>query len=122
MTKFPFKLNGVDFSHLVHKYGYETDARPVYASRYTNLAGRKRSVVRRWEHPFTVTLNDMTAEDAAQLGAMLLQAPLDVTHLVHQRGRETTVRMMVEDYTLAHKLSTSRADWLAGTALVFVEE
>ena len=122
MTKYPFKLNGVDFSRLVHKYGYETQRSPVYASRYEDLDGRTHSVVGRWCGGLTIQLNDIPATDAADLGAELLKAPLDVTYYSFQLKREVTERMMIGDYPLALKLATARADWMAAVVLEFKEE
>ena len=122
MTKYPFKLNGKDFSRLVHKYGYQTERRPVYASRYEDLDGRTRSVVGRWIGGLTIPLNDIPATDAAALGRELLTAPLDVTYYSFQLQREVTERMMIEDFPLALKLATATTDWLGAVMLDFKEE
>lgn len=122
MTKFPFKLNGVDFSRLVHKYGYQTQRSPVYASRYEDLDGRTHSVVGRWIGDLTIQLNDIPAADAASIGAALLDAPLDVTYYSFQQGREVTERMMLEDMPMALKLATATTDWIGSLTLKFKEE
>ena len=41
MKKFPFILNGEDFTDLTNKYGYITDRVPVYSSQWTDLSGVK---------------------------------------------------------------------------------
>lgn len=122
MTKYTFKLNGVDVSRLVHKYGYHTERRPVYASRYTNLNGQTRSVVGRYRGYIAITTNDMTADDAAWLSALLLQAPLNVTYYSFQLKKEVTERMMVEGIPLALKMVSSQTDWVSGVTLEFEEE
>ena len=122
MTKYPFKLNGKDFSRLVHKFGYQTERRPVFASRYEDLDGRTRSIVGHWSGVLSIQLNDIPAADAAALGAELLTAPLEVTYYSFQLKREVTERMMVENFPLALKLATAATDWLAGVTLKFEEE
>lgn len=95
MSKFPFKVNGVDFSALVNKYGYSTDRVPVYSSNWTDLSGTDHSVKLRDKGWLYVTLNDITAEQSAKLCRQLRKPTLDVEYHSFQLGQTVVERMRI---------------------------
>jgi len=121
MTKYPFLLNGVDFSHLIHFRSYQTDRQPVFSNTYTDLDGVDHYVVSRWRGFANMSTNDMKVEDAAALSAELMKWPLRVTYYSFQLEKVVTETMTFTKFPLPHKLSTSRADWVGAVALNFAE-
>lgn len=95
MSKYPFALNGVDFSDVVNKYGYETDRVPVFSTQWTDLAGVDHDVRLRDKGVLYVTLNDIDAERSAQLCEQLRRHHLMVKYHSFQLGREVEEHMRI---------------------------
>lgn len=121
MTSYPIKINGTDVSWLFHKRGYETFRTPVYAATYQDLEQTDHYVVSRWKGGLVATTNDLTAQEAAELSALLLAAPVEVEYYSFDLGKTVVETMMPETVPLALKLRTSRASWLQGVTITFNE-
>lgn len=121
MTKFPLTINGEDLSSLCHKRGYTTSRTPVYGGTYTDLDQVDHYFISRWRGNLIVRTNDLKQADATRLANLLLSAPLQVTYYSFDLGREVTETMMPEAVPKELKLSTPRADWIAGVTLTFTQ-
>lgn len=117
MTKFTFKLNGVDFSGLVHKNGYQTDLKPVVSWSMTDLSGVEHQVISRWRYELTLELNPMTAAQAQALCAELRYQPISATFTSLQTGEDVSAEMRVEEMPLQHQLTARNTDWHRGFTL-----
>ena len=95
MSKFPWKINGEDFTGLVNKYGYTTDRIPVYSSVWTDLSGVEHSTKLRDKGYLAVTLNDITAEESLRLCRQLRRPSLQVEYHSFQLGQVVPERMRV---------------------------
>lgn len=121
MTNYPFDLNGVDFTDIVHQRGYQTDRRPVYAGKMTDLDQVDHYVVERWRGFANIPTNDLKAERAAQLAAELMKSPLRVGYWSFQLKKKVTETMVLEKLPQQLKMQTPRADWISAMVLSFRE-
>lgn len=94
--KYPFLLNGVDFSDVIHKYGYTTDRTPVYSAQWVDLSGVTHSVKLREKGQLSVTLNDIEAERSLELCRHLRKPDLQVTYHSFQTGETVSERMRID--------------------------
>jgi len=121
MTDYPFDLNGVDFTDIVHKRGYQTDRQPVYTGKFTDLDQVDHYVVERWRGFASIPTNDLKAERAAQLAAELMKSPLQVGYWSFQLKKKVTETMVLEKMPQQLKMQTPRADWISAMVLSFRE-
>ena len=121
MTKWTFKINGVDFSDVVHKYGYRTDLIPVFSRCVTTLdhVAHERLVRRRGE--LTITTNPVPAERAAAFYAALSALPASITYHSFQLGTDVTQTMKTSGLPLSYVMGTSTEDWLDKLQITFTE-
>lgn len=119
MTHFPFSVNGVDFSALVHKRGYKTNRVPVYSPKVTTLDGRDHFTQIRTKGVLTVTLNPAEKSKMLALTEELQTMPVRVRYHSFQTGMTETETMVVQDMSLALLLSAAGKDWLGGVELTF---
>lgn len=119
MTHFPFSVNGVDFSGLVHKRGYRTNRVPVYSGKITTLDGRDHFNQIRTKGVLTVTLNPADKSRMLELMEELQTMPVRVRYHSFQTGMTETEKMVVQDMSMALLLSTAGKDWLGGVELTF---
>ena len=96
MKKFPFILNGEDFTDLTNKYGYITDRVPVYSSQWTDLSGVKHRTKIRDRGYLSIQLNDIEADRSLTLCTELLKQDLQVEYYSFQLGRNVTEKMHLE--------------------------
>ena len=96
MKKFPFKLNGEDFTDLANKHGYTTDRIPVYSAQWTDLSGVKHRPKLRDCGYLAVHLNDIEADKSLALCTQLLKPDLHVEYYSFQLGRNVTEKMHLE--------------------------
>ena len=122
MTDLAFKVNGQDFSALVHKNGIRTYLEPIYSGEITTLAKVRRRVLRRWRGVLHVTLNDLEETQSAQLCAALMNDPLSVTYYSYQRRSVVTENMSLEPYSREQILRDAGERWLAGVTLKFEQD
>ena len=121
MTKYPFKVNGADFSAHVHKNGYFTDTVPNIAWQAKTISGPDRRRIDRWKHILSVRMNPMPAEAAAALCAELQKSSLTIEFHSFQTGGTVSVKMTIDSMPEQHQLTARGTDWLAGTELYFSE-
>lgn len=121
MTSYTFKINGADFSALVHRQGYQTDRQPVVSWSMTDLTGTEHQVVSKWRHVLTVQLNPMTRAQAQALCAELVKETVGVTFTSLQTGTEVSAKMWPDAMPLQHQLRARGKDWLRGFELTLTE-
>lgn len=119
MTNYLFTINGVDFSDVVHKYGYQTDLVPVYSKRVTTLDKVDHEVVVRRRGGLTITSNPLKRERAKELAAALSSLPGQIGYHSFQLGRDVTQRMRVTGIPMELVLKTPETDWVSGVTLTF---
>ena len=122
MTDLTFKVNGQDFSALVHKNGIRTYLDPVYSREITTLNKVRRRILRRYRGILHVTLNDLEDKEVSRLYAALMSWPLEVTYYSFQRQKVVTETMSLEPYAAAQLLKSQNERWLSGVTLEFEQE
>ena len=93
MSKFPFILNGQDFTDLANKYGYITDRNPVYSTQWIDLSGVDHRTKLRDRGYLSIQLNDIDADKSLALCTQLLKPDLQVEYYSFQLGRTVTEKM-----------------------------
>lgn len=114
-----FKVNGVDFSGFLAKYGYETGRTPVVARSFQDLAGNTWEVIPRWRSTLTVTLRPLTRDQTELLSTELLRRTISVTYYNVQQGREVTEKMKCVSIQSSLALVNGSGDWWDGGTLKF---
>lgn len=122
MTDLTFKINGQDFSALVHKNGYRTYLDPVYSGEITTLDGVRRAALLRRRGRLHITLNDLDEEDSARLCAALLAEPVSVTYHSFQRDADVTEQMRLDPYAREMLMRDAGTRVLAGGTLKFEQD
>lgn len=122
MTDLTFKVNGQDFSSLVHKNGIRTYLEPVYSGEITTLDKVRRRALKRRRGILHVTLNDLEESDAEDLCAALMLDPLRVTYYSFQRRQHVTELMSLSPYALEQLLQDGESRILSGVTLKFEQD
>ena len=122
MTDLTFKVNGQDFSALVHKDGIRTYLEPVYSGEITNLAKVRRRALKRYRGVLHVTLNDLEESQSKALCAALLLEPLSISYYSFQRGRVVTETMALDPFAREQLLQDAGERWIAGVTLKFEQD
>ena len=121
MTQFPFLINGVDFSDVVHRRGYATNREPVYAAAWTDLSGYSHRPVLRTRGTLAIQLNDLKNERSQELCQALLEQPLRVTYWSFNLGRQVTESMEITSVPRQLLLVAAGQPWIAGATLNFTQ-
>lgn len=122
MTDLTFKVNGQDFSALVHKNGIRTYLEPVYSGEITTLDKVRRRTLKRRRGILHVTLNDLEENEAEDLCAALMLEPLSVTYYSFQRRQQVTEIMSLSPYALEQLLMDGGSRILSGVTLKFEQD
>ena len=115
-----FKINNVDYSTYLTKYGYSTSYTPVFADSVTTLDGVEHTAVIRYRGTLTVTLRPMTATEWATFSAALAGI-LSITYTNIQKGTDVTVNMRMDEYSANLVLINTSRTLFGDTQLTFVE-
>lgn len=118
MTVFKFKVNGVDFSDIVHKYGYTTDRVPVYSKTVTTLDGVAHTRLIRTKGILKVPLNPASESRISEFYAELQKLPANVEYHSFQSG-DVTETMKLSTMSAEFVLGTPDTKWVAGTRITF---
>ena len=121
MTKFPFTVNGQDFSDIVHKYGYRTDRIPVFAKKVTTLNGVDRLFLKRTKGYLELRLNPVPRSRALDFCEALRELPVQVTYLSFQTGMIETETMTVSGMPFSLFAVINGKDWMGGETVIFEE-
>ena len=119
MTKFPFTVNGVDFSDVVHKYGYRTNRMPVYSRRVTTLDGVDHYSLIRTKGYLELRLNPVSKERALAFCEALQQLPAEIIYHSFQTGMPETETMTVAGMPFGLLAIIGKKDWLDGEIIAF---
>lgn len=122
MTDLTFKVNGKDFSHLVHKNGIRTYLEPVYSGEITTLDKVRRRVLKRYRGGVHVTLNDVEASQSAELCAELVKVPVTIGYYSFQRAKYVEESMTLDSFARERLLKDAGEDWIAGVTMKFEQE
>ena len=122
MTDLTFKINGQDFSALVHKNGIRTFLEPVYSGEIITLDKVRRRALKRFRGILHVTLNDLEETESARLCAALTDHPLQVQYYCWQTRQVVTQYMSVEPFAREQLLRDAGERWIAGVTLQFEED
>lgn len=115
-----FKINTVDYSSYLTKYGYSTTYIPVFADSVTTLDGVEHTAVIRYRGSLTVTLRPMTATEWATFSAALAGI-LSITYTNIQKGTDVTANMRMDDYSADTVLINASRTLFGNCQLTFVE-
>lgn len=121
MNKFPFNVNGIDFSDLVHKYGYTTYRTHVFTDAVRTLDGKDHYSLLRTKGGLKTRLNPAEKSRLQALAEELENLPATVRYYSFQSGTVVTEKMMTVGMPLSLLLSTGGKDWLGGVELTFDE-
>lgn len=119
MTRFKFKVNGVDFSDVVHKYGYTTDRVPVFGKTVTTLDGVDHTRLIRTRGVLKVPLNPTSESRATEFYAELKKLPAEVEYHSFQSGADVTETMKITAMPAEFVMGTPTTNWVAGTSITF---
>ena len=121
MTRYPFKLNGVDFSDVVHCFGYESYRLPVFAAQWEDLSGVSHETLLRTRGVLRIPLNDLEQSRSAVLCRALRQRPLTVTYWNFDYDMEVQEVMRVESVPRRLLLEDGAESWIEGETLNFTQ-
>lgn len=99
MTKYLFKLNGVDFSNYVDAKGYKTTVTPVFSNTITTLDGVGHTALVRYKGSLSISLNALKASDVKNIAMALMNAPVEVAYHCIQRNADVIARMVPDAVT-----------------------
>lgn len=116
-----FKINSVDYSSYLTKYGYTTTYAPVYADSVTTLDGVEHTALIRWRGTLTVTIKPLTATDWATLKSAFDSAILSIQYTCLQRGTDVTTNMRLDPISAEVVLINANRTLFGGAELTFVE-
>lgn len=119
MTRFKFTVNGIDFSDIVHKYGYTTDRVPVYGPTVTTIDGVDHLRLIRTKGMLKVPLNPNSESRVAAFCAELQKLPADVEYHSFQAGVDVSETMKLTSMSAEFVLGTPSTNWVAGTTITF---
>ncbi len=118
---YTFKIDGVDFSDIITKYGYRTAYEPIYTDRITTLDGVDHTAIIRWRNGLTIPVRPLERPRLIQLTNKLREGIPTITFTSLQQGTDVTARMTMDDYTLELLLQNASRLLLGGESLTFVE-
>ena len=118
---YTFKINEVDFSDIITKYGYQTAYEPIYSDIVTTLDKVDHTSIVRWKSGLTIPVRPLERVRLMQLTAALTAGIPFITFTSLQRGEDLTAYMKMDDYTSELVLQNASRLLLGGTQLTFVE-
>lgn len=116
-----FKIDNVDYSGYITKYGYKTSLTPVYGASVTTLDGVEHTAVIRYRGALSVTLRPMEATAWATLSTALLSGPMEVKYTCLQRGADVTATMRLDPISTELVLINASRTLSGNTDLTFVQ-
>ena len=119
MTKFPFTVNGADFSDIVHKYGYRTDRTPVFSKKVTTLDGVDHYSLIRTKGYLELRLNPVPKERALAFCEALQTLPAEISYHSFQTGMTETETMTAAGAPFGLFAIIGKKDWLGGEYIAF---
>lgn len=116
-----FKINNVDYSGYLTKYGYKTALAAVYGGSVTTLDGVEHTAVIRYRGSLTVVLRPLEASAWATLSNALLTGPVQVKYTCLQRGMNVDATMKLDSVSAELVLINASRTLSGNTELTFVE-
>ena len=116
-----FKIDNVDYSSYITKYGYRTALAPVYGASVTTLDGIEHTAVIRYRGSVSIVLRPLEATAWATLSAALLSGPMEVQYTCLQRGVDVTATMKLDDISAELVLINASRTLSGNTELTFVQ-
>jgi len=119
---YTFKINGVDFSDIITRYGYQTVYDPIYSESITTMDMVEHTAVVRYKHGLTITVRPLEYTRLTQLTLALSANGIpSITFTSLQLNEEVTASMRLDSYTSELVLQNASRKLLGGTQLTFVE-
>lgn len=114
MSKLPYKVDGVDFTDFVHKYGYAVRYERVHGENdFVYLNGNEEEDVLQIKPIVTVTLNDTPSDELQTFLAAVLKTSVRLTYYDPAHGEITrTALPTVEQVDLL--LEDNGTHWYKG--------
>lgn len=116
-----FKIDNVDYSGYITKYGYKTTVTPVYGASVVTLDGVEHTAVIRYKGSVSVVLRPLEATAQATLSASLMAGPMEVKYTCLQRGVDVTATMKLDDMSAELVLINASHTFSGNTELTFVQ-
>lgn len=118
---YTFKINGIDFSDIIMKYGYKTAYEPVYTDTITTLDKVDHMAIVRWKNGITIPVRPLENVRIGQLTTELRKGIPTITFTSLQKGSDVTATMKMDDYSAELVLQNASRLLLGGVSLTFVE-
>ena len=118
---YTFKINGIDFSDIIMKYGYKTAYEPVYTDVITTLDKVDHTAIVRWKNGITIPVRPLENVRIGQLTTELRKGIPTITFTSLQKGSDVTATMKMDDYSAELVLQNASRLLLGGVSLTFVE-
>lgn len=116
-----FKINNIDCSGYITRYGYGTTYNPVFSESVVTMDGVEHVTVKRYKGTLTVTLRPLTGTQWATLSALLATGILTVQYTCIQRNTDVTASMKLDNISADMVLKNATRTLYGDTQLTFVE-
>ena len=117
-----FKINDVDFSDVIQRYGYATTYDPVYTNSMMSMNGIEHVGYLRHRGSVTITLNPLEGTRLSQLAAALAGGIYEIKYTCLQRNTDIITRMRLTGGMSSEILLKNASRVLSGnTQLTFQE-
>lgn len=119
---YTFTVNNVDLKTKVQRYSYETTYEPVYSDTITTMDRIDHTVIARWRHGISVTINPMSESDLTTLQNALVAANVAVVKFSSlQLGVDVTCNMRLDPSSAALVLKNASRRVIGEIPLRFTE-
>ncbi len=118
---YTFKINNVDFSGYLTKYGYATTLEPVYSDGMVDLAGVEHTAVLRYKGTLTVTLRPLEGTSWSTLASALMDGILEIQYTCLQRNAVVIASMRLDSVTTEFLLENASRKLVGNTQLTFTQ-
>lgn len=119
---YTFTVNNVDLKTKVQRYSYETTYEPVYSDTITTMDRIDHTVIARWRHGISATINPMSESDLTTLQNALGAANVAVVKFSSlQLGVDVTCNMRLDPSSAALVLKNASRRVIGEIPLRFTE-
>ena len=118
---YTFKINNVDYSGYLQKYGYSTSYDPVYSDSMMALNGVEYVAVPRYRGTLSVVIKPVEGTALSTLTTALSAGILEITYTCLQRNYDVTASMRLDTNSAELVLKNASHAYLGNIQLNFTE-
>ena len=118
---YTFKINNVDFSDVIQKYGYATSYDPVYSDSMMSLNGIEYIAILRYRGTLTITLKPLEGTRLSQLTTALTAGIPEITYTCLQRNADVITSMRLDVNSAELLLENASRKLVGNTQITFTE-